>query len=218
MTTKRLQYVPVVREYADLPAPTAFELGAAFYVQDTGLFYETDGDDWIVLEGQEGPAGPTGATGPAGPAGADAPQFRGVAYRTTTGTIDFSGSPSGTFINSGLSGTLDSASPVGTSLSSAGSFGLKRTASGSAWAYVIATADMSPTNKTRFGIKLALNGTPIDATECNATVSNNDVGKLHSMYLMELEQNDEVTVYFANYTDTSSADMERARMVWFGIR
>ena len=212
MTTKRLRYLPSVGQYSDLPAPSAFELGTAFYVRDTGLFYETDGTDWVLLEGQEGPAGP------AGPAGADAPQFRGVAYRTTTGSIDFSGVATGTFINSGLDGTLDSASPVGTSLSTAGSFGLKRTASGSSWAYVVATADMSPTNKTRFGIKLALNGTPIDATECNATVSNNDVGKLHSMYLMELEQNDEVTVYFANYTDTSSADVERARIVWFGLR
>ena len=215
MTTKRLRYLPSVGQYSDLPAPSAFELGTAFYVRDTGLFYETDGTDWVLLEGQEGPAGPAG---PTGPAGADAPQFRGVAYRTTTGSIDFSGVSTGTFINSGLDGTLDSASPVGTSLSTAGSFGLKRTASGSSWAYVVATADMSPTNKTRFGIKLALNGTPIDATECNATVSNNDVGKLHSMYLMELEQNDEVTVYFANYTDTSSADVERARIVWFGLR
>ena len=215
MTTKRLRYLPSVGQYSDLPAPSAFELGTAFYVRDTGLFYETDGTDWVLLEGQEGPAGPAG---PTGPAGADAPQFRGVAYRTTTGSIDFSGVATGTFINSGLDGTLDSASPVGTSLSTAGSFGLKRTASGSSWAYVVATADMSPTNKTRFGIKLALNGTPIDATECNATVSNNDVGKLHSMYLMELEQNDEVTVYFANYTDTSSADVERARIVWFGLR
>jgi len=215
VTTKRLRYLPSVGEYSDLPAPSAFELGTAFYVRDTGLFYETDGTDWVLLEGQEGPAGPAG---PTGPAGADAPQFRGVAYRTTTGSIDFSGVSTGTFINSGLDGTLDSASPVGTSLSTAGSFGLKRTASGSSWAYVVATADMSPTNKTRFGIKLALNGTPIDATECNATVSNNDVGKLHSMYLMELEQNDEVTVYFANYTDTSSADVERARIVWFGLR
>jgi len=215
VTTKRLRYLPSVGQYSDLPAPSAFELGTAFYVRDTGLFYETDGTDWVLLEGQEGPAGPAG---PTGPAGADAPQFRGVAYRTTTGSIDFSGVSTGTFINSGLDGTLDSASPVGTSLSTAGSFGLKRTASGSSWAYVVATADMSPTNKTRFGIKLALNGTPIDATECNATVSNNDVGKLHSMYLMELEQNDEVTVYFANYTDTSSADVERARIVWFGLR
>jgi len=215
VTTKRLRYLPSVGQYSDLPAPSAFELGTAFYVRDTGLFYETDGTDWVLLEGQEGPAGPAG---PTGPAGADAPQFRGVAYRTTTGSIDFSGVATGTFINSGLDGTLDSASPVGTSLSTAGSFGLKRTASGSSWAYVVATADMSPTNKTRFGIKLALNGTPIDATECNATVSNNDVGKLHSMYLMELEQNDEVTVYFANYTDTSSADVERARIVWFGLR
>jgi len=215
VTTKRLRYLPSVGQYSDLPAPSAFELGTAFYVRDTGLFYETDGTDWVLLEGQEGPAGPAG---PTGPAGADAPQFRGVAYRTTTGSIDFSGVSTGTFINSGLDGTLDSASPVGTSLSTAGSFGLKRTASGSSWAYVVATADVSPSQKDRIGIKLALNGTPVDATECHVTITQNDLGKLHSMYLFELDEDDEVTMWFANFTNQNSADIERARMVWFGVR
>jgi len=50
MTTKRLQYVPTVREFSDLPAPSAFELGTAFYVQQDATFYETDGSDWTPVD------------------------------------------------------------------------------------------------------------------------------------------------------------------------
>lgn len=50
MTTKRLQYVPTVRQESDLPAPGAFEMGTVFYVQASGQFVETDQADWVPVD------------------------------------------------------------------------------------------------------------------------------------------------------------------------
>ena len=164
-----------------------------------------NGDTTIVEVGQVGPAGPP------------ANQFRGVAYRTTSGTINFAGVTLGTFINSGLTGTLDTDSDVGTTAADAGVFGIKRTDAGPQWCYVVATADVSAAQNKLLGIKLAVNGVPIDATECNATITNQTVAKLHSMFLLELDQNDVVSVWFANYTTQGTISVARARMVLFGV-
>ncbi len=164
-----------------------------------------NGDTTIVEVGQVGPAGPP------------ANQFRGALYRTTSGTIDFTGVTPGVFINSGLTGTLDADSDVGTIAADAGVFGIKRSDAGTQWAYVVATADVGASQNKRLGVKLAVNGVPINATECNATVTNQTIAKLHTMYLLELDQDDVVSMWFANYTTSGTITVERARMVLFGV-
>lgn len=161
--------------------------------------------------------GAVGPIGPQGPAGPPANQFRGTLYRTTSSTIDFTGVTSGVFINSGLTGTLEPTMAIGLEAAPAGTFGLKRTDSGSQPCYVIATADVSASSPKLLAIKLALNGVVIDATECNASVTNQTVAKLHSMFLLNLTQNDVVSVWFANYTSSATITVARARMVIIGV-
>lgn len=171
-----------------------------------------DNTDVIVVE-----VGAVGPIGPVGPAGPPANQFRGTLYRTTSSTISFTGVTPGVFINSGITGTLEPTMAIGLEAAAAGVFGLKRTDAGSQPCYVVATADVSASTPKLLAIKLALNGTPIDATECNASVTNQAVAKLHSMFLLNLTQNDVVSVWFANYTNSAAITVARARMVVIGV-
>jgi hypothetical protein len=208
MTTKRVTYLPTVREVADLPSPSAFEVGVGIYVQENETIYATDGSAWS----------PVAASGLVGPPGLDAPQFRGLAYRTSSGTINFTGVTVGDFISSGLTGTLDAAVSVDVDAAGSNKFGLKRTGTGTAWCHVIATADVAGSSNKRIGIQLAVNGVPVAESECNITITPTTIGKLHSMYLFELDEDDEVTMWFANKSNQNTITIERARMTLIGVR
>jgi hypothetical protein len=168
----------------------------------------------VVIDNTETLVVTAGAVGPAGP---PANQFRGALYRTTSGTISFTGVTPGVFINSGLTGTLESTTAIGTAAGASGVFGVRRTDPGPQMTYVIATADVTAAAPKLLAIKLALNGVPINATECNASVTNQVVAKLHSMWLLELNEDDVVSVWFANYTSSAAITIARARMVVFGV-
>jgi hypothetical protein len=64
----------------------------------------------VVIDNTEVLVVTAGAVGPAGP---PANQFRGAVYRTTSGTIDFTGVTPGVFVNSGLTGTLEAGTAIG---------------------------------------------------------------------------------------------------------
>lgn len=51
MTTKRVQYVPAVETPADLPAPSGFATGVAFYVESEQAFVATNGTQWTIITG-----------------------------------------------------------------------------------------------------------------------------------------------------------------------
>jgi hypothetical protein len=79
---------------------------------------------------------------------------------------------------------------------------------------VIATLDVTNTTgaSVQVSIKLAKNGSVIDATQCNATVPDNGVGKLHSMWVLELEKDDYVEVFLATATGEGSKSLIPVRM------
>jgi hypothetical protein len=64
---------------------------------------------------------------------------------------------------------------------------------------------------------LAVNGVPVAESECNITITPTTIGKLHSMYVFELDEDDEVTVFFANKTNQQAVTIERARMTLVGV-
>jgi hypothetical protein len=168
----------------------------------------------VVTVAGVGLQGPPGPPGPSGPAGVP---FRGVAFRTSSGVVNFSGVTVGEFIESGLTGTLDAAVSVDAVAAGAGTFGLKRTAAGKQFCHVIATADVAGSSNKRIAIQLAVNGVPVPESECNITITPTTIGKLHSMYVFELDENDEVTVFFANKTNQQAVTIERARITLVGV-
>jgi hypothetical protein len=79
---------------------------------------------------------------------------------------------------------------------------------------VIATIDVENTTgaSVEVSIKLAKNGSVIDATQCNATVPHNGVGKLHSMWMLELASADYIEVFLASASGTPTVIPVRMRM------
>lgn len=65
---------------------------------------------------------------------------------------------------------------------------------------LIGTVDIenqATSNAIEVSIKLAINDILIDASQCNATIPGNGIGKLHSMWLTSLNENDEVSMWIA---------------------
>ena len=52
----------------------------------------------------------------------------------------------------------------------------------------------------------------IDATQCNATIPHNGVGKLHTMWILELDDGDYVEVFFAATSGTPTVIPRRMRV------
>jgi hypothetical protein len=58
---------------------------------------------------------------------------------------------------------------------------------------------------------------PIATSECDITITPTTIGKLHTMYLFNLDEDDEVTVWFANKSNQQAITIERARMTLAGV-
>jgi hypothetical protein len=100
------------------------------------------------------------------------------------------------------------------SLGTTDSFAVKNT-SGSAQLFKIyGSADIDAGNNRVLGIKLALNGTPIDNTECNASTGQGTTfAKLVTNWMIELQPNDEVALFVTNKTITGNVTLLRGRLV-----
>lgn len=87
---------------------------------------------------------------------------------------------------------------------------LRYTGTASRWFNVIGTVDIeySPSSAVQVSIKLAKNGSVIDATQCNATVAGNGaVAKLHSMWILPMEKDDYVEIFIATATGEGSKSL-----------
>jgi hypothetical protein len=100
------------------------------------------------------------------------------------------------------------------SLGTTDSFAVKNT-SGSAQLFKIyGSADIDAGNNRVLGIKLALNGTPIDNTECNASTGQGTTfAKLVTNWMIELQPNDEVALFVTNKTTAGNVTLLRGRLV-----
>jgi hypothetical protein len=77
-----------------------------------------------------------------------------------------------------------------------------------------ASADVDAGNNKRLGLKLALNGTAIAETECNApTGQAASFAKLVTSWMIRMEPDDEVSLFLTNFTNTGNITVERARII-----
>lgn len=90
---------------------------------------------------------------------------------------------------------------------------LQYTGSASRWFNVIGTLDVENTTGSSLDstVKLAKNDVVIDATQCNATIPHNGVGKLHTMWILPLEKDDYVELYVATATGVGSKSLTPKR-------
>lgn len=141
--------------------------------------------------------------------------MRGVLWRQTTGTVVIT--TAGVYVPLNLAGTLDT--DVAFNMEASGSpnvSGLKNTTSQTRTVFILATYDGKGGNNHAIGLKLALNGVPIDATECRSFGgSTGQVGKTLTQWIMKLEPGDEVTMWGANIDATDNLSIERFKMAAF---
>ena len=165
-----------------------------------------------VLAGGEGSAGPAG---PTGPTGASPPQQFGQINKMTSGTITIA--TQGTYQSTGLTANLASGA-INVGLGTA-PFSVKNIGTSARWTQVTATYDASVTGPaTVLGLQLALNGNPLTDTECRATTSaTGAIAKLHTMWLINLQPNDEVQLQVANHSSTTAINFQRGRIVAVGL-
>lgn len=136
----------------------------------------------------------------------------GQISRQTPGTVTIS--TVGTYVTTGLSGDFDTTTANGFIQSVDDEFGVKNNTDVTRVMRVFGSCDARGGNNQVHGVKLALNGTPIDQTECRAfTGSNSAEAKLVTSWVIRMEPDDEVTLFIANFDTTDNIEIRRGRVV-----
>ncbi len=158
--------------------------------------------------------GPTGAIGATGATGADGTgtAYYGQVSKIDSGTINIV--TAGTYQSTGLTATLDSES-FGIGLGTTDTFAVKNTSGLPQLFKIYGSADIQSGNNQVLGIKLALNGVPIDNTECNAPTGTGDgnFAKLITNWMIELQPNDEVALFVTDKSLAGNITFLRGRLV-----
>jgi hypothetical protein len=137
---------------------------------------------------------------------------RGQLSRTIAGGITIT--TAGQYVATGLEGTLDAATANGMTRGTTDLFGLKNTSGVTRLMRFYGSIDAADGNNQTLGIKLALQGTPIDETECRAfTGSGAQEAKLVTSWMISMAPDAEVSLMIANHSGTTNIELRRARLV-----
>ena len=142
------------------------------------------------------------------------PLVRGQVSKMTDGTIDIV--TQGVYVSTGLTATLDADTAYGMVLGTTDTFGLKNDSGATKLFRVYGSIDANTVtgNNKALGVKLALNGVVIDATECRAnTGGTNEQAKLMTSWMVELDDGDEVSLFIANHSSDVDIAFQRGRLV-----
>jgi ABC-type uncharacterized transport system permease subunit len=140
--------------------------------------------------------------------------IRGQISRMNTGTVNIT--TEGVYVTTGLTATLDATTANGLVLGTTDAFGLKSTNANTKLLRFYGSIDARTTsgNNKILGVKLALNGVAIDATECRAyTGGSNEEAKLVTSWMIEMDEDDEVSLFMANHSSDVDIDFRRGRLV-----
>lgn len=139
--------------------------------------------------------------------------MRAMLWRQTDTTVTIT--TSGVYVPINAAGTLDADVSFNTSASGAPNVtGVKNITNQTRTVVIVATYDGRGGNNQAMGLKLALNGAPIDATECRSFAGpNGQFGKTMTQWMLKLEPGDEVTMLAANIDTTDDLIISRYKML-----
>ena len=136
---------------------------------------------------------------------------RGQASKMTSGTITIASA--GTYQSTGLTATFDTSTDYNMVLGTSDTFAVKNDSGATKLFQVQASMDAYAGNNHTLGIKLAKNGVGIDESECRSfSGSTGQIAKLFCFWMVELADGDEVALYVANVSDTTSIAFQRGRI------
>jgi hypothetical protein len=120
----------------------------------------------------------------------------------------------GQYVSTGIDGVFDSATAQGFVKGVSDTFGVKNNTDVTRLMKVYGSADARGGNNQIHGIKLALNGSPINETECRAfTGSSSEEAKLVTSWIIKMAPGDEVSLFIANLSTTNDITIGRGRVV-----
>jgi hypothetical protein len=139
--------------------------------------------------------------------------MRAVLWNQVGGTVVVT--TAGDYYPINLAGTLDPDATFNMTASSAPNVtGLKNNTDQARTVVIIATYDGKAGNNHAVGLKLALNGVAIDATECRSFGgSTGQVAKVMTQWIERIEPGDEVTMLGANIDATDDLVLERFKLL-----
>ena len=138
--------------------------------------------------------------------------MRGLLTRQTSGTVTIS--TAGVYVPINLAGTLDTDVSFNMVASGAPNVtGLKNDTDQTRTMVFIATYDGKAGNNQGIGLKLALNGVPIDNSECTSFAgASGQFGKAMTQYMLRMAPDDEVTMLATNLDGTTSLNIIRLKL------
>jgi len=135
----------------------------------------------------------------------------GVVSKMDSGSIVIE--EQGEYQSTGLTGVLDALND-GVSLGTADTFAIKNTSGETRIFDITGSIDVGVGGTlVNVGIILAKNGVPIAGSECKAWSPVNQAAKLVNGFLVELAPNDEVALFIANFTNTTTMTLFRGRII-----
>ena len=144
-----------------------------------------------------------------GPQGPAAPALYGQVSRTESGSITFA--TQNVYQATGLTGTLGLAN----GFALADGLGLRNVSGRTLIARIYASADVQAGNNAVLGLKLSRDTTLLDDSECRSHTGTGaaNFAKLVTTVIVELVDQQQVTIALANFTGAGQGAVQRCRMV-----
>jgi len=142
--------------------------------------------------------------------------MRGMLWNQTGTTVTIA--TAGVYVPLGLAGTLDTDGTFNMVAGTVNPSGLKNNTNQARTLVFIATYDGKAGNNNAIGLKLALNGVPIDATECRSFAGDGgQVGKALTQWTQRVEPSDEVSMWVSGIDGTTDLTVERYKLLAHAI-
>lgn len=151
------------------------------------------------------------ATGGGG--GTSSNSYYGQIVRVDSGTISIA--TSSVYQSTGLTASLEPES-FGMSLATSNDFGIKNTSGETILFLIEAQIDIECSANQELGMKLAINGNPVDKTETlgiTEMVGLTDIITLKTSYLIELDDDDEVSIFVRNFTSDDDINLLKGKII-----
>jgi len=143
---------------------------------------------------------------------------RGAISRQTSGVVPIS--TAGVYVPINLSGTLQTGETLSNMMAAEAVgdvSGLKNTGNAKTLA-VIATYDGKAGNNQAIGLKLAVNGVPLNETECTSfSGPSGQFSKTMTQWLVYVGNGDEITMWATNKDGTDNINIARYKMIAYSV-
>ncbi len=138
--------------------------------------------------------------------------MRAVLWNQTGGTVTVT--VAGDYYPINIAGTLDPDATFNMAAGTTNVSGLKNNTDQARTIVFIATYDGKAGNNNAIGLKLALNGVPIDASECRSFAGGGgQVGKAMTQWIERVEPGDEVSMWASSIDTTDDVEIERFKLL-----